>query len=343
MVRLIKTLSIAMILALFTTGCATKIKVKALYPSDIDRAAATKSIAVTEFKNDTLGVGGNFETKIASQKLDGKPYFTVISRTDIDQVLKEQKLQGSGLLDEASSVNIGGLIGAQAIISGEVGGVTQDDREYFETRTKCVKYNDKKECVSYQKYRVNCVERSVGLNVNIKMVDVSRGDIIYTDSFNKSKSNNHCSDSWGQLLSQSAMLNGIIDNITTNFASKLTPKYVFFEVTLLDKPDIDYSDNQKQKLESGLKLMEKGRYDKAINNFEYLVESTGERSYVALYNLGVVHEALGNLNEALSLYKNADNLTDDSVDEIDAALKRIQLTIEKRSKALLQMAEKENS
>ena len=335
--KYIKLFTVAITIAFLSSGCATKIKVKALYPSDIDRAAATKTIAVTEFKNDTIGVGGTFETKIASQKLDGKPYFTVISRTNIDQVLKEQKLQGSGLLDESSSVSIGGLLGAQALISGEVGNVSKDDREYYETRSKCVKYNDKKECISYKKYRVNCVERSVGLNVNIKMVDVSRGDIIYTESFNKNKHQNHCNDSWGSLLSQSQMLNQIVDNITTNFAGKLTPRYVFFEVTLLDSPDIDYSDNQKSKLESGLKLMEKGRYDKAINNFEYLVQSTGERSYVALYNLGVVQEALGNLEDALSLYQNADGLTDDSVDEIYMGIQRVQLTIDKRNKALNQM------
>jgi hypothetical protein len=328
---------VVLITLLFQSGCATKIQVKALYPSDIDRAAGTKTIAVTEFKGDTLGVGGNFESKIAQQTLDGQPYFTVISRTDIDKVIKEQQFQGSGLLDESSSVNIGGLLGAQAIISGEVGNITKNDRNYFETRTKCVKWDNNKKCIQEQRYRVSCVERSVGLNVNIKMVDVEKGDIIYTDSFNKSRSTDHCSDSWGSLTSQSAMFNKIIENITTNFASKLTPKYVYFKVELLDDPDIEYSDNQKEKLKKALELMESERYDKAFNIFEYLVESTGERSYVALYNLGVTNEALGNLNEAQELYKAADGATDDNVDQINVALKRIKQTIAKRNRAMSQM------
>jgi len=166
---------------------------------------------------------------------------------------------------------------------------------------------------------------------------VSRGDIIYTNSYNKSINKNHCSDSWGSIASQSSMLNKIINSISSSFASKLTPKYVYFEVTLLDSPDIDYSDKQKDKLKKALKLMSKKRYNKAFRNFEYLVDSTKEQSYVALYNLGVANEALGNLKEAQQLYKSADNLTDDSIDEIDTALQRIAITIAKRARATTQM------
>jgi len=333
----IKLLSLSAIILFILSGCATKIKVKALYPSDIDRAARTKTIAITQFRGDTIGVGGNFETKIANQTLDNRPYFTIISRTDIDKVLNEQRLQGSGLLDESTSVNIGSLLGAEAIISGEVGNISRQDRHYYENRRECIARDSKKKCTQYKRYRVDCVERSVGLNVNIKMVDVSRGDIIYTNSYNKSINKNHCSDSWGSIASQSSMLNKIIDSISSSFASKLTPKYVYFEVTLLDSPDIDYSDKQKDKLKKALKLMSKKRYNKAFRNFEYLVDSTNEQSYVALYNLGVANEALGNLKEAQQLYKSADNLTDDSIDEIDTALQRIAITIAKRARATTQM------
>ena len=44
--------------------------------------------------------------------------FKVIDRKNLDAILKEQKLQYSGLIDEKTSVNIGGLIGVNKIING---------------------------------------------------------------------------------------------------------------------------------------------------------------------------------------------------------------------------------
>ena len=48
------------------------------------------------------------------------PEFVVVDRATIDQVLKEQAFQQTGLVDPATSMKLGKLLGVQAIISGRV-------------------------------------------------------------------------------------------------------------------------------------------------------------------------------------------------------------------------------
>jgi len=98
------------------SGCAQKVRIKALNPAQIDRATSTKNIAVVRFKNDEVGLSSKIERNLSRFKLENKPFFTVVNRGNINQVLKEQKLQNSGLVETDEIVEVGNLIGAQALI-----------------------------------------------------------------------------------------------------------------------------------------------------------------------------------------------------------------------------------
>jgi hypothetical protein len=315
------------------SGCAQKVQIKALQPAEISRAAETKKIAVSPFNNDGVNLSGKIEAKIAQHRLDGKPYFTTLSRQDLDKVLKEQKIQNSGLIDPSTAVEVGKVMGAQAIISGSVGKPSSSDTRYNETRTKC----NKNGCWEVQ---VSCTKRTAGLASEIRMIDTQKGDIIYADTINKTGEWAHCSDDSKALPSTEMAAQTLAGYIGTAFVSKLVPHYVYFSVELLEDADLEYSEQQKKLLENSLGFIKAQRYDKAEQLLARLIESTGEKSYVPIYNMGVIKEAQGKFEEAKALYNKADKLTIEPVQQINKAINHIDAIIEENKQALSQISKK---
>lgn len=305
-----------------------------LEPAEIDRASHTKRIAVSQFKNDREGLSGKIESNIAKQRLDGKYYFTTVSRSDIDKVLKEQKFQYSGVLEDSQAVEVGELIGAQAIISGEVTNASSSDSSSYEERMECAD----KDCKKLRTYQVYCTTRSISMGASIKMTDVAKGDIIYADSFSPTRRWKHCQDDSNALPSRAAGLDVLANYIAQEFVYKLTPHYKTVSVELLEDPDIKYDARQKKTLEVALDYIEAGRMDKAEQLLGTLLESTQEQSYVAAYNLGVVMESQGKLKEAQRLYQMADKLQLEPVEQINDAVLRIRETLYKHEKAMSQIS-----
>ncbi len=319
---------------IFISGCAQKVNIRALEPAEIDRAAATKKVAVASFNNDRVGLSGKIEAKLTRFRIDNKSYFTIVSRNDFNKIIEEQKIQNSGLVDQETVVDIGNLIGAQAIISGNVGKATSQDSYYYEKRSRCA---DKK-CKELIYYKVRCMQRVVGLSAELRMVDVSQGDIIYADTMNRNATYRHCSDDSRTIPSKEMVAQDLAESISNDFIYKLTPHYRNFRVVLLEDGDLDYSDEQEKLLEVSLTYIEQGRFDKAEKFLIELIDSTGSQSYVAFYNLGVVKEAEGNYAEAKEYYENADNLMVEPVQEINAAVIRINSLIDKHQRTKAQLA-----
>jgi tetratricopeptide (TPR) repeat protein len=320
---------------IFLTACSQKVVIKALNPAEISRVASTKKISIAPFSNDRVNLSSKIEANLAKHTLDGENYFTIVSRNDFDKILREQKIQNSGLIDQNTAVEVGSLIGAEAIISGNVGRVTSSDTRYYETRTRCA---DKK-CKEMTVYRVRCLKRAVGLSADIRVVDVVRGDIIYADTMSRNKVYRHCIDDANPLPAVYMVAENLASSIADSFTYKLAPHYRNFEVTLLEEPDLDYTDKQKELLKFSLEYIEQRRYDKAQTLLLQLIDSTAQQSYVPFYNLGVLKEAEGNYEEAKEYYEVADSLMTEPVEEISNAYIRIQSLIKKRKKAYSQIRE----
>lgn len=319
---------------LFLSGCTQKVTIKALEPAAIDRVTVTKRMAVLDFKYDRVGLASKIETSLASSRIENEPFFTMLSRENIHQVIREQKLQNSGLVELEDIVEVGGLIGAQALISGRVGKVSVNDTHHYETRSECA---DKK-CKKLYYYDVHCTQRVTGLSADLKIVDVSKGDIIYADSFSRFAKHKHCRDYQKALPTRASVANSLALRIANDFTYKLTPHYKYFSVYLLEDPDLDYDDMQERLLKNALEYIKHSRFEKAETLLRRLINSTGEQSYVAFYNLGVVKEALGDYEKALSYYKKADDLAIEPVEEINLANVRLHSNIQKHEITQKQMS-----
>lgn len=339
---------------MFSTGCAQKVRIKALQPAEVGEMAVKKKVAVSNFKNDSVGVSGKIESEIAKQQLDKERYFTVLSRKDMAKVIAEQKLQSSELMDESTSSKVGKLIGAQAIINGEVTSANAESGTYQEDREKCLKYyKDSGECAQYRYYKVTCKTTQASVAVNINIVNVETGSIIYGDTISKNYSADSCKagqttlglltmDSGPkQILSKGQALNSLASSIAQEFVYKLTPNYVYFNVTLIEDIELDNVGNkQGMEFEAALAFIKAARYDRAKSYLEKLMREFDGKSYAVDYDLGVIYEATGDFDKAKELYVLADKQTVQPVEEINLAINRIDGLIEKRDEAKRQMQAK---
>lgn len=286
------------------------------------------------FENDRIGLSNKIEANLVNKRIDNQKYFTIVNRKDFNKIIGEQKLQNSGLIDVSTAVEVGSLIGAQAIISGRVGRATSNDTYYRENRIRCL---DKK-CKETRKYRVRCTKRIVGLSAEIRMVDVTKGDLIYANTMNETSSWRHCQDDSRALPTREIAAQKLATQIASKFTYKLTPHYRYFRVVLLEDPDIEYNDREEKLLEVSIEYIKQSRYDKAERFLIDLIDSTNQKSYVPFYNLGVIKEAQGNYADAQEYYKSADDLVIEPVAEVSGAYLRIQGLIENDNKSKEQLS-----
>ncbi len=86
-------------------------------------ASAVKDIAVLPFKNITGNSGCNIEdavTEMLMTELAKNKNFHIVERQRLNEILKETKLQMSGLTDPSNAIKFGKLTGAKYLISGNI-------------------------------------------------------------------------------------------------------------------------------------------------------------------------------------------------------------------------------
>jgi len=330
-----KKLTYAIVLSsmILFSGCAQKVTISALKPAKIDDIANYKKIAIIDFKNDTIGFSSKIETNLVKVKVRNKPFFTVISRRNIDDIIEEQRLQLSGLIDRSSIVEVGKLLGAHAIITGSVSDASMSNNYYTEKRSKCY---DKK-CKKIYEYSVGCNRQTISLAVEIKIISVANANIVYAETYKDKIQKRYCSDRSRSLLSKGEGLNLLADRLAKSFTSKISPYYAWYKVELFDDPDIDYSDEQEKLLEDALEYIKSGRYAKAEEFLSRLLDSTNDKCYVAAYNLAILKERKAELEKAQELYMLADSLIKEPNDSLNWAIRRIDDSIYSKKQALKQL------
>lgn len=333
------------ILGLIFAGCSQKVEITALAPAKVASIAQARRIAVMPFKNDRVGLSGEITALLSSQSVDSKPYFTVVSRQGLSQIIAEQKLQSSQLIDTKTATKIGELIGAQALVTGDVGMQNATSRRYYQDRQECLNFSkDGSKCLLWRFYTVTCHVTKATILANINIVNVQTGSIIYSDSLTKNYSGDSCHPRYPfyarrRVLSKAQALNMLSLQIAREFVSDLTPHYVHFSVKLLDDIKIDATDKQSDSLKNALLFIKAGRLHKARTILQRLMFELHGKSYVVAYDLGVVDEALGKLQDARQLYRQADSLVNKPVPALDAAIVRINKLIEQKKIAVSQLDE----
>jgi hypothetical protein len=207
---------------LLLSGCAQKETLKVLEPAEVSGAANIKNIAVTPFQHDYVNLADKIQAAISSQRIDDKPCFTVINRSDLSKIIDEQKIQNSDLTDESAAVKAAKLLGAEAIIAGSVDVPSMYDDYYHTKRTKCQGEGQERQC---WEAKVSCDKRTVALSAQIRMIDIVTGRIIYDENASRQQQWDLCADDTGSLPSKLAATQQLAESMANTFAYKLAPHY----------------------------------------------------------------------------------------------------------------------
>ncbi len=152
-------------------------------------------VAVLPFENATgiKGVEKRVQAFVMNELSNlNDPFLRIVERDNMDIILKEQRLSLSGVVDEGSAAQVGNLLGAKAIISGnllsyktttgkmrtvEKNGFesytvklynSAEDKHYFETRYKPVKY------------REHSNKNDVSVSFQYRVVSLESGEVLFS-------------------------------------------------------------------------------------------------------------------------------------------------------------------
>jgi tetratricopeptide (TPR) repeat protein len=152
---------------------------------------------------------------------------------------------------------------------------------------------------------VRCIKRTATFNVTPKLIEVESSKIVYSNALEAVVTDSHCSDSQQALKDRTAMQRAAQEQTTAKFRLDVAPYVTTVAISLMDSTSGIESADAKDKLKSGLEFAKKNRLDRGCEIWSEARRSA-PNSIAYLYNLGVCAEVNGRLEEAQSLYKQAD-------------------------------------
>lgn len=340
---MIKSLVILLMASTFLiTSCSTTVPVKVRKPAELNIGSA-RTIAVMDFDFEgsidfsgdkskdrvlsgaLLGMLKNalqkkFDAKNAypgssisdrlTAQLVQNGYYTVIERSMLEDIMKEQALSLSGMVNEQQAVAVGNLVGAQALITGS-GVYRVNDEGGWEKYTEEKKNKEGKK-IKVEKERYNII-RNVNVEITFRIIDVSNGTVI-TSKTNKGSNNGKDKTSADNEKGAANKLTDwkpIVDDLVAKIIN-LTVKQIAPH-TVSEKRIIE--EGESKKMERAVEFAERDLWEDAKKIWDEVIsnnKSEKDDKVAANYNIGLYYEVFGFLDDADGYYQKAYDLSKDS-------------------------------
>ncbi len=265
---------------------------------------------------DTRGKSPGYKFLIEGIRTD---VYTIVDRATIDKVLSEQQFQLSGVVDGQQMSEIGVLLGADAIVTGEMVSTKTDERldERREEVTKAVKYTDSegkektKYVFDYYKY-IYPVKRTVSSSFSMQVVSVKTGEVLgsksYTETtsdvkeriFKRTKPTRSKYPSYSELKATDVLIRKTINPLSNSGANLISPRFGVIATKISKVKAKEYKKIAKE----AASYLKQGRLEKAYPMYKTIYDAD---PYIteAAFNLGIMYEATGQYEKALELYEAA--------------------------------------
>jgi curli biogenesis system outer membrane secretion channel CsgG len=336
------------IFVLLLAGCSStsRVNVQVLKPAEI-HLSGIKTLAVVDFQGPQRS-GSQIASTIQAF-LIRKQQYNLMERNRLRQVLEEQNLGLTGVVDQNTAVQIGKILGVDAMIFGEVStfqvepdeeGVEKvskqegtgkyewvNQKNIFTGKTKKVKKEIMKTVLVDQHYKI----RRGTVAINFRVVKVETGELLAVHSDSKSyDSGKVVEGSSKSLKPRGQVLAELSREICTKFANMIS----IHEMTqqLFVEPG-------KGPIDLGRKYAENGLWPEAIETWEQAVPDLPKESSL-FYNLGVAYEINGRYDDAEVMYKKAISLKQKK--RYMQAISRIRKAREDQEKLERQMMDSDN-
>jgi len=231
--------------------------------------------------------------------------YTIVERSQLENVLREQKLGVSGAIADADASQAGKLLGVDVIISGSLSHSSNDARSSSSSK-------DDKGNVTY----TYTVKRTVYAMARVKFIKVETGQILSVHEFKSTledtKSNNQNYPS-SQLLPADQIAIRAFGEIAGSVTKYFTPYYQYEGLDIFKIKNKEFKDQGKEAVD----YIKDKRIDKALIVYNSIYEKDNY-SQEAANNLGVLYEGTGNYEKAVEFYKISAQLNPDNKNFKDA-------------------------
>ena len=262
-----------------------------------------------------------FEAALTSIKVNGQPYFQVVSQTDLDKVMKAQGFGRSGAVAAGSAAKVGRILGVEGIYIPQILDYEISDSKYQGSGEN----------------GGECTKRTVSFRSIPKLVDVSTGQVVYAEEHSGTREERYCPNSGGVDGSISAiksfvgqgglpeghvMMAGLLDKAMTDFTADIAPKSCMKKMNIMDETEGFSDEATAEKFEAAVAFMKSGRYDRACPAWQTL-EASGEEAVSLYNNLAICSEIDDKLISAKSYCAKADALLTWPSDDINLCIESV--------------------
>jgi curli biogenesis system outer membrane secretion channel CsgG len=137
----------------------------------MDFGYATVKTQVQAYFGTDQDIGKGISDLLIAQLLDGGEY-RVIERSALDKILKEQNFSNSDRANPATAAKIGGLLGVDAMIIGDITAFGNDDKHYGGSSAGCAVWH------GCGVGGLGISKKKVIVEITARMVDVNTGEIL---------------------------------------------------------------------------------------------------------------------------------------------------------------------
>ena len=226
--------------------------------------------------------------------------FVVVERQRMDQLLEELKLGQSGLVDESQAAQVGQLLGVDAIITGQINIAVKESWD-TETRTKTKGSGKNK---TEEKKEVWCNKRVATVTATIRLVNVKTGQLFGTREASNKQELKHCEDERSSAMAPADQTVDLcLKAIATELIDYFMPRFQQqkFEFARIEGKEF------KRPADTARESINNYDLHTAFINYSAILEQD-PYNHAAIFNLGVLHEVVGNYDLAVEKYRTAAGL-----------------------------------
>jgi len=258
-----------------------------------------------------LGLGKAREGKTLQQGTFTN-IFEIVERNQMEQILREQELAQTGLIDENQVISLGKMLGVQAMIVGDV--------NYYHKLEDFQQEREQKKDGKKVKVKVKCQRREVKISIRARIISSETGQILGSTELDEKLNESKCEDSFGSLPTMNEMIDKGLKNLSVKIANYFAPHFV------LESYELEKVKNEqfKQKGEKAAELAEDLKIDEAYVIYKSIFDIDQYNPEV-LYNLGIMNEVVGNYAPAEEFYTMASQMKEDG--KYKDAMKRIEKSV----------------
>ena len=288
-----------------------------------DAGKKLADLLITEMVESERGVKSVGSGFLGLKRKEGKSFkegartnvFVVVERQRMDQLLEEMKLGQTGLVDESQAAQVGKFLGVDAIITGQLNAAVKDS---WDTEIRTTTKGSGKNKVE-EKKEVWCNKRVATVTAIIRIVNVETGQLIGTkEASNKQEAKNCDGDNSKELPPADQTIDLCLQAVAKELIDYYMPR---FEQKKFEFAKIEGKE-YKQQAEAAKRSIDEYDLHNAYINYSAILEED-PYNHALLFNLGMLHEVVGNYPQALEKYKTAASLVSKE-DKYRKALQRVE-------------------